>query len=142
MPAYRRRVPPSTLMHRTSRAPELSATLRRLSCWFMRGSRSSRVSAGALEHFDDAPVLELRQGTGLGDAHAVALAGVVLLIVRVQVARALHRLAVAAVTHAVDDRDDDGLVHLGGHDDALAHLAARRSLGGLLVCHLVPIRSQ
>src|SRR6476646_4071117 len=98
-------------MQSTSRAPELSATLSRLSCWIMltrslSASRETRLAAvrslasalrklraprradssRPLEDFHDPPVLQLRQRTGLRDAHAVALAGVVGLVVGIEVA--------------------------------------------------------
>src|SRR2546423_15432859 len=97
--AYRRRVPPSTLMHRTVLAPELSATLRRLSCWII-------ASPGPFEYFDDPPPLQLRGRPGLGDAHPVALLEVVDLVVGVEAGRALERLLVAAVPDPLDDGDD------------------------------------
>src|SRR5712692_8792653 len=135
-------------MHSTSRAPELSATFSRLSCWIMllrslSASRDTRLAAvrsrasalrklraprdddssRSFQDFDDAPVLQLRQRTGLGDPHPVALAGVVALVVGIEVAGLLQRLAVAAVTDAVDHRDHHGLVHLGGDHDPLPDLA-------------------
>src|SRR4029077_8400313 len=135
MLAYRRRVPPSTLMHSTSRAPELSATRRRDSCWI-----TFAPSPGPLEDFDDPPALQLRERTGLAHAHTVALAHVVGLIVGVEVLRALHRLLGAPVTHAVDDRDHARLVHLDLHRDALTHLAAVGSRLRRVVGHQVPSR--
>src|SRR6266511_510367 len=146
-------------MQSTSRAPELSATLSRLSCWIMltrslSASRDTRLAAvrslasalrklraprradssRPLENFHDAPVLQLRQRASLGDPDPVALARVVGLVVRVEVIRALHGLAVAAVTHAVDHGHHDRLVHLGGDHETLPHLAAGGSwlLGGLV----------
>src|SRR5690606_41778395 len=56
--AYRRLEPPSTLMTSTSRAPLLSATLRRLSCWIIGLLRP-------LEDLDEPPALLLRQRPGL-----------------------------------------------------------------------------
>src|SRR5688500_20408385 len=91
-------------MHRTVLAPELSATLRRLSCWII-------ASPGPFEDFDDPPPLQLREGTGLGDTHAVALLEVVDLVMGVEPGRALERLLVAAVPDALDDRHDDRLLH-------------------------------
>src|SRR5436190_4148929 len=113
-------------MQSTSRAPELSATRSRLSCWIIGlfDSRSSRP----FEHFDDPPVLQLRPWTSLGQPDAVALVRVVGLVVRVEMTRALHRLAVTRVSYAVDHRDDDRLVHLRGHHDPLADLPLRRAL--------------
>src|SRR5262249_24258878 len=144
-------------MHSTSRAPELSATLSRDSCWIIASSlahcrpgypadgrslagefapglrplhspRAHHIallphSSRALENFDNAPALVLRQRAGLGDADAVTLADVVGLVVRVQALRPLHRLLVAGVPHPVDDGHDDGLVHLDRDCDAFARLA-------------------
>src|SRR3954471_22883761 len=118
-------------MHSTSRAPELSATLSRVSCWII----SSPGLAGPLEHFDDPPTLLARQRPGLLDAHAVALAHLVRLVVRIEPVRALEGLAVARVAHAVDDADDDGLVHLRRDDDALPHLACVRPRRGFGLSH-------
>src|SRR4051794_18185642 len=123
-------------MHSTSRAPELSATRSRVSCWIMPWSLRL---PGPLEHFDHTPPLLARHGSSLLDAHAVALANLVALVVRVQPVGALERLAVARVTHAVDDADDDGLLHLRRDDDALAHLAgvrAGRRRGVGLISHV------
>src|SRR5437899_10639208 len=111
-------------MHRTVLAPELSATLRRLSCWII-------ASPGPFEYFDDPPPLQLRGRPGLGDAHPVALLEVVDLVVGVETGRALERLLVAPVADPVDDRHDDRLVHLGGHDGALPDLAP---VGALRCC--------
>src|SRR6266480_2831397 len=106
-------------MQRTVLAPELSATLRRLSCWII-------ASPGPFEDFDDPPPLQLRGRAGLLDAHPVALPEVVDLVVVVEPGRALQRLLVAAVPDPLDDGDDHRLLHLAGDDDAVAHLPAVR----------------
>src|SRR6476659_10898009 len=98
--AYRRRVPPSTLMTRTSLAPLLSATRSRDSCWII--GRSLR----SLEDLDDAPALQLRQRARLHDADLVADVDVVGLVVGVELLGAQHVLGVLGVAHAVDDGDD------------------------------------
>src|SRR5436305_12235014 len=108
-------------MHRTVLAPELSATLRRLSCWII-------ASPGPFEYFDDPPPLQLRGRTGLGDSDPVALLEVVDLVVGVEPGRALEGLLVAPVPDAVDDRHHHRLVHLRGHHGALAHLPPARTL--------------
>src|SRR4051794_37388759 len=110
-------------MQSTVLAPELSATLRRLSCWII-------ASPGPFENFDDPPPLQLRSGTRLLDAHPVAFAEVVHLVVGVELRGALERLLVAAVAHAVDDGHHHRLVHLGGDDRALADFAAIRTRDG------------
>src|SRR5690606_39616186 len=125
--AYRRREPPSTLMTSTSLAPLLSATLRRLSCWIIGLLRP-------LQDLDQPPALLLRQGAGLDDADAIAGAQLVVLVVRVEPARADHRHLVERVRLAGGHDDDGGLVHRCRGDDALADLACR-PLGGGGLCH-------
>ena len=71
----------------------------------------------------------LLQRAGLHDADLVADVGVVGLVVGVQLLRAHDELVVLGVADALDDGDDGGLVHLVGHDDALADLAALARLG-------------
>src|SRR5688572_25025706 len=115
-------------MHKTSRAPELSATLSRLSCWIIS-------SPSPFEHFDDAPPLLLRQRPGLAHAHSVAFARIVRLVVRVEALRALQRLAVPAVLHAVDHRHDHRLVHLRRDHEPFPHLARVGTALGALVRH-------
>src|ERR1700742_239464 len=119
-------------MHSTSRAPELSATLSRVSCWIIWVPR--RLPR-PLEHFDDPPALVARQRPGLLDAHAVALAHFVRLVVRVEPVRALEGLAVARVAHSVDDADDNRLVHLRRDDDAFSDLAGVRPRRGFRLSH-------
>src|SRR5687767_587698 len=109
-------------MHKTVLAPELSATLRRLSCWII-------ASPGPFEDFDDPPPLQLRGGTGLLDAHAVAFFEVVDLVVGVAPGRALQGLLVPAVPDPVDHGDDHRLLHLRGDHGALADLAPIHTLG-------------
>src|SRR5579872_1399545 len=87
MVAYLRLEPPSTLMHMTRRAPELSATSRLVCIWFMLvHSQLFRRAARlhdfllllALDHF---PALELRQRASLLDPDQVAHRELVLLVV-------------------------------------------------------------
>src|SRR2546426_12563122 len=94
-------------MQRTVLAPELSATLRRLSCWII-------ASPGPFEDFDDPPPLELRGGAGLLDAHPVALLEVVDLVVGVEPGRALEGLLVPAGGGAGGPPGDHRLLHLCG----------------------------
>src|SRR3546814_543388 len=106
-------------MHSTSLAPLLSATRRRVSCWII-----GAPLLGPLDDLEQAPALVLGQRAGLHDADAVALAGVVDLVMADVALGARHGLAVARVGLAGLDLHDDGLVHLRGGDDALADLAA------------------
>src|ERR1700719_4089375 len=98
MVAYFRLDPPSTLMHMTLRAPELSATSSLVCIWIMmvhpqlfpRASRSHDFFLLlALDHF---PALELRQRAPLLDPDQIAHRELVLLVVGVVFLRASHRL--------------------------------------------------
>src|SRR4051794_17329707 len=83
----------------------------------------TRSLLGLLHDLDQTPPLGGRQRPGLHDLHTVADARDVVLVVRLQLARAPDDLAVEAVLHAVLDLDDDGLRHLVAHDETLADLA-------------------
>src|SRR5579859_6745181 len=109
-------------MHRISLAPELSATLRRVSCWINLLSR-------LLHDFQDAPALLLGDRACLGDADQVAHTALVLLVVDLELRALLDRLAVQAVGLGRADLDDDRLVHLVGDDRAQADLALAAGLG-------------
>src|SRR5579883_3104994 len=102
-------------MQSSSRAPVLSATLRRVSCWIIGSLR-------LLDDLGQAPVLRLRQRARLDDPHRVADARAVLLVVRVELHRAAHDLLVPRVALDHVDLDDDRLVALVGDDDAAALL--------------------
>src|SRR5689334_21274157 len=92
MPAYRRPEPPSTRMHRISRAPVLSATRSRVSCWItsisyvcqFSGNRSLAELLGPLEDLHDPPPLGGGERPGLHEEHPVTDAALVLLVVRLQ----------------------------------------------------------
>src|SRR5438067_1640323 len=137
MVAYLRFEPPSTLMHMTRRAPELSATSRLVCIWIMmlssllslrahcahtnsrrsgRLRRSGNLLLLALDHF---PALELRQRPPLLDQHDVAHRELVLLVVGVEFLRTPHRLLEHGMGVAALDLHDDGLVLLVAHHDAL-----------------------
>src|SRR6202521_543293 len=116
-------------MHRISFAPELSATLRRVSCWITLLLR-------LLHDFEHAPALLLGDGARLGDADQVADAALVLLVVDLELGAPPDGLAVQAVGLGRADLDDDRLVHLVGDHRAepdlalAARLVGRRRLGG------------
>src|SRR3984957_269495 len=125
MVAYFRLDPPSTLMHMTLRAPELSATSSLVCIWiimvlsqlFPRAWRlSDFLLLLALDHF---PPLELRQRTALLDLDEVAHRELVLLVVGVVLLRAAHRLLEHGMGVAALDLHDDGLVLLVADDDAM-----------------------
>src|SRR5262245_12078186 len=114
-------------MTSTSLAPELSATLRRLSCWIIGLLRP-------LQDLHQPPALLLGQRAGLDDADPVADAQLVVLVVGVEAARADHRLLVERVRLAGRDGDDGGLVHGRRRHDALADLAGRALAARGVVC--------
>src|SRR5215213_6852714 len=110
-------------MQRISRAPELSATLSLDSCWIIALPR-------LLHHVDQAPALGLGERPGLDHADHVSLAGLVALVVGVQLGRAANDLLVGAVTAGDVDADRDRLVAFAGDDDPLANLGrVRLTLG-------------
>src|SRR5450759_2390252 len=92
-------------MHNSSLAPVLSATFSRDSCWII-----------------SSPVVR-----------SVPQPGRVGLVMNLEPLSAPHDLAVQRVLDAVLNSDDDGLVHLVGHDQALTDLAARPS--GVFCAH-------
>src|SRR5260221_9027408 len=120
--AYLRLEPPSTLMHMTRRAPELSATSRLLCIWIIgSGSRALGDDGVVGQHF---PALGLGQRTRLLDAHAVTDLAAVGLVVRRVLFRARDELLVDRMHDAALDLDRDGLVALVAH-----HRAPHDSLG-------------
>src|SRR6478672_3628070 len=99
-------------MQSSSRAPVLSATLRRVSCWI------TAPLPRLLHDLREPPALRLRERARLHDAHGVADAGRVLLVVRVELDRATDDLLVLGMALDHVDLDDDRLVALVGDDDA------------------------
>src|SRR5919204_658567 len=128
MPASRRPDPPFTRMQRISRAPVLSATRSRDSCW-ITGSPLPR----GLDDLGEPPVLRLRKRTCLDDQDDVADLRLVLLVVGVELDAAPDDLLVARVRLDRVDLDDDRLVHRVGDDDAAA-LLPPAALGLRLRC--------
>src|SRR6478672_5591321 len=104
-------------MQSSSRAPVLSATLRRVSCWI------TAPLPRLLHDLREPPALRLRERARLHDAHGVADAGRVLLVVRVELDSATDDLLVLGMALDHVDLDDDRLVALVGDDDAAALLA-------------------
>src|SRR6202171_1673082 len=102
-------------MHRISFAPELSATLRRDSCWI--------TLLRLLDDLEQAPALLLGDGARFSDADQVADSALVLLVVDLELGAVSHGLAVEAVRLGRADLDDDRLVHLVGDHGAEADLA-------------------
>src|SRR5882724_6227662 len=72
--AYRRREPPSTLMHNTLRAPELSATSNMLSaCTIDQVLRLRRLELHRfVDHAAESPPFVAAERPALDDRHAIA----------------------------------------------------------------------
>src|SRR5215212_728352 len=104
-------------MQRISRAPVLSATRRRDSCWII-GSPSR------LHDLGQAPVLRLRERARLDDPDDVADLRLVLFVVGVELGAPPDDLLVARMRLDRVDLDDDRLVARVGDDDAAPLLAA------------------
>src|SRR5688572_8782512 len=125
-----------TLMHISSRAPELSAACKRVLSWIIALAPSFRRRA--LDHAHQRPRLAPRQRPALRDRDGVACAALVLLVVREQLGRAPHVLAVGRVLDQPLDRDGDGLVHLVADDRAGQRLRRPLSSANRVDHHLLP----
>src|ERR1700752_2181439 len=126
--AVRRFEPPSTLMHCTLRAPELSATSRFVCIWIMAGTLSSSLVAGSgvgRHHF---PALALGNRTAFADEHRIADLVHVRFVMRGITLRTADELLVDRVHDATLDRDDHGLVVLVADHGALQHSPGHISL--------------
>src|ERR1700721_815412 len=126
--AYLRLDPPSTLMHMTRRAPELSATSRLVCIWIMMLSGSFPVRARGRERSRylllllrpaHRPALELGDRAVLLDPHHVADRVLVVLVMRVVLLRAAHGLLEHRVREAALDAHHARLRLLVAHHDAL-----------------------
>src|SRR5665213_1388729 len=126
-PAKRRFDPPSTLMHCTRLAPELSATSRLVCIWIMVqtscSGRGRRVGADLADH---RPALELGDRGAFLDAHRLTLAELIGLVMGMVLLRPLDDLAVDRVRDPALDQHHHRLVGLVGYDPsgqhALGHL--------------------
>src|SRR5688500_11721511 len=99
----------------------------------MTSLRSSRAALlRPLDDAGDAPALLFAQRAAVDDLDRVAHVGVIVLVVRLEPARAPDGSPIERMSHAALDRDDDGLVHLVAHDLALAR-RSRAPVG--LGCH-------
>src|SRR5438094_5431237 len=134
MVAYLRFEPPSTLMHITRRAPELSATSRLVCIWIMVPP-SSCCCARALRSHDllllaahDFPTLELGERAPLLDPDDVVHVVFVGLVVSGVFLGAPHRFLHDRMGEAALDPHHHGLVLLVADDDALQHALRHLSL--------------
>src|SRR5215212_6742250 len=123
-------------MQRISRAPVLSATRKRDSCWITDGllpygPRGTRSSFGYLDNLGQAPVLRLGQRSGLDDPDDISHLGLILLVVGVEPGRAADDLLVLRMRLHRIDAHDDGLVHRARDDNTPTLLAASPRMLGL-----------
>src|SRR3954454_10674640 len=126
-------------MQRISRAPVLSATRRRDSCWITDGllscgSPDTRGRWSSFRYLDDlgqAPVLRLGQRSRLDDPDDVSHLRLVLLVVGVEPGRAADDLLVLRMRLHGIDAHDDRLVHRARDDHTAALLAAPAGMLGL-----------
>src|SRR3989337_602733 len=106
-------------MQRSSRAPVLSATRRRDSCWI-----TGPPSLCGLDDLLQTPALHPRQRPRLDDPHDVPHLRLVPLVVRVELRAPANDLLVPRVHLHDIDADDDRLVRGGGDDRALTLLTS------------------
>src|SRR6185503_11484176 len=137
--AYLRFDPPSTLMHMTRRAPELSATSRLVCIWIMMHLvLCSNVARGGsfrpLLPADHGPALQLGDRRMLLDPHGVARRELIGLVMGVIMLAPPHRLLQQRMGEAAVDADHDRLRLLVAYHDALQqplrHLSSPTSLSG------------
>ena len=82
--------------------------------------------SATLYDLDESPSLILGKRTGLHNLHAIALAALVVFVVSLEANGSLDNLVVKLVLYAVLNRNNDGLVHLVGHnlaDNGLSHIS-------------------
>src|SRR6516165_10628871 len=107
-------------MHRSSRAPVLSATRSRDSCWIM----PFHPSLGFPHDLLQPPALQARDRPRLDDPHEVTDLRDVRLVVGVELGTAANDLLVARMQLDQVDTDDDRLVRRRGDDGPLPLLSA------------------
>src|SRR5262249_31824133 len=125
---------PSTLMHMTRRAPELSATSRLVCIWIMmhRPLALRATPEGPSRYpllllaLDDLPALELGDRPVLLNPHDVAYRVFVGLVVGVILLRPPHGLLQHRMGEAPLDADHHGLVLLVAHHGALQRALRHR----------------
>src|SRR3954469_13534523 len=120
------RPPATTRMHSSSRAPVLSATRRRDSCWIMASLSLPLAGACLADDGGDEPVLFLAQRSALGDLDFVAHVAGIVFVVRLEALGPSHGALVERMLIVVLDSDDDGLLHLVADDEPDLGLLQRR----------------
>src|SRR5659263_335771 len=118
-PAYRRRLPPSTLMQHRRFAPELSAASSMVCIWIISSSPPEffgSLRGESLDQPGDAPPFILAHRPRLDDLHAVPEPEFVLLVVRLERDAAPDVFLVDVVRNQPLHSNDHGLVHLVADD--------------------------
>src|SRR5947207_4823576 len=112
-------------MHKTLRAPELSATSNMLSaCTIDQVLRLRRLELHRfVDHAAESPPFVAAERPALDDRHAIADRALVLFIVHLVALPPREELAVFRVLHTAVDGDHRGLVHFVADDDPDACLA-------------------
>src|SRR5699024_9801959 len=88
------------------------------------GCGGRRLVLGVFVDLYELPTLRARNRLFFCRLHAGAVSGGGLLILNLVLDRLAHGVAFAAVLHALLDLDDDGLVHLVGHNVTTCGLAS------------------
>jgi len=112
--AYRRREPPSTLMHCTTFAPELSATSSTDSIWIM----SAQLLVGSLYQTHYFPALGTRQRPMLQYLDSIALLALIVFVMRFVGAMKRTYFLYFRFEFQANDFDSDRLVHLVARYDS------------------------
>src|SRR3954453_10687030 len=110
-------------MQSSTRAPVLSATRNRDSCWITVPPRRLPRAPVPRRAFPEPPVLRLRERARLDDPHDVAHVRLVLRVVRLELDAAPDDLLVTPMRLDRVDLHDDRLVHHARDDDAAPLLA-------------------
>src|SRR6516225_4492230 len=113
--------PPSTLMHCTRRAPELSATSRLVCIWIMALSSWPRLAGCLLVLGHHFPALAPGQRPAFADAHRIAHLEAVALVVRHKLLRTHHIFLIDRMLDSAVDANDHGLVGHVAHHHALQY---------------------
>src|ERR1700687_332251 len=124
--AYLRRLPPSTLMHSTLRAPELSATSKTVSdCTMSHPTGQTRRCTPSHRLFEDGahrPAFVAAERPRLGDQDAIAYDAAVVFVMRLHLRPARSIFFVLRVLHQAFDGNNHRLVHFFTDHDTLTGL--------------------
>src|SRR5215469_17352424 len=119
--AYLRFDPPSTLMHITRRAPELSATSSSVVICIIFSSPDARSCLFPADPFERFPALQFRDRAALADSNHIADLELALLVMGVIFLCPPHGLSEHGMSEPAFDVDNDGLRIPVAYNDALQH---------------------